>query len=108
MKPDNTVCLARTIVTLDLVIDGQRGEQDALGLVRDLTAARDRLGRLEDLVRALARTVEDLRVRRTRDAIELSTYSADLAQVEAALLSAGARPEEYRVDVEYSRRWGLL
>lgn len=108
MRPDNTVCLARTIVTLDLAVDGGRGAADPAGLVRDLAAARARLARAESVVRALADAVPDLRVRRTRSAVELSTYAADLVDVEAILLTAGALPHEHRVDVEYSRKWGML
>ncbi|WOP18156.1 hypothetical protein [Raineyella sp. LH-20] len=108
MRPDNTVCRARIIVTLDLPGGVGHGTADPAGLLRDLAAARARIDRTEAVVRALADAVPDLQVRHTRRMVELSTYAAELGRVETILRAAGALPREYRVDVEYSRMWGMV
>ncbi len=108
MKPDNTVCVARTIVTLELTLDGDRGDVDLDALLLDLAAAQSRLVRTSAIISALAGAVGDLRIRRTRGTLELSSATADVTGVEAVLREAGADPRDYRVDVEYARRWGML
>lgn len=122
MHKDNETCIQRAKVLFTFFETGQRGtrHQSAFSLIiknKNLNSdslrqfssfLNHRLERIAGMMDILMKSHDDWAVTGRRDQIVMETESWDFNEAVEALHRQGYTDDEYILEVEYTRKWGVL
>lgn len=123
MKKENVTCIQRVKVVFPLHNDKQRKrlsshflgkkqnqpvQQMEKGTDHTMINSLHLLSKYFQMMNLLKKTHQDWLVYRTKKKLVMETTTFDESKVAEILTNNGFRNTDYRLEVEYERKWGML